>query len=158
MYAQQLGPDSESRGAMTASLVEGASWEEVERSQISVERDSLGGADYTNNLLWAQQVQGHNIEQGTPLVGERVIIRTSSAEGSIGTFPQGPVTSQAEFYQPEPTLLAIARGAHADNGENISSPTSPDIRDIKLDGPELTPPDSPTEIHPPDAGFYEHGR
>ena len=161
MYAQHLGPDSESRGSMTASLVEGAPWEEVEGSSSIIERDSLGGAVYARNLDWAQQlreVHGHDIEQGTPLVGERANIRASSVEGSIGTFPHGTITNQAEFYQPEPALLDIARGAHTEDGENISSPTSPDIRDLKLDGPELTPVDGPPEISVPDAGFYEHGR
>ena len=156
MYAQHLGPDSETRGSMTASLVAGAAWNESENPPNTVHRDSLGGAVYARNLDWAQQlrdVHGRDIEQGSHLVGENAIIGASDTESSIANFSHGTVTSQNEFYQPEPTLLDIARGAHANitNGEALMSPTSPEITDIPTT-------DGPPEIHPPDAGFYEHGR
>ena len=151
MYAQHLGPDSETRGAMTASLVAGAAWNETETHATYAHRDSLGGAVYARNLDWAQQlrdVQGHDIEQGN-LVGENTIIGTSTTEN----FSRGSVSSQNEFYQPEPTLLDIARGAHTNinNGENLVSPTSPEGTDNPTE-------DGPHEIPAPDAAFYEHGR
>ena len=151
MYAQHLGPDSETRGAMTASLVAGAAWSETENSPVTVHRDSLGGAVYARNLDWAQQlrdVQGHDIESGNHLVGENSIMGPSTSE----SFSHGTVTSQNEFYQPEPTLLDIARGAQANiNNENLMSPTSPESTGHP-------PEDRPHEISGPDAAFYEHGR
>ena len=151
MYAQHLGPDSETRGAMTASLVAGAAWSETENTPVTVHRDSLGGAVYARNLDWAQQlrdVQGHDIESGNHLVGENSIMGPSTSE----SFSHGTVTSQNEFYQPEPTLLDIARGAQANiNNENLMSPTSPESTGHP-------PEDGPHEISGPDAAFYEHGR
>ena len=151
MYAQQLGPDAETGGAMTASLNEGAAWNETENPLVPVHRDSLGGAVYARNLDWAQQlrdVQGHDIEPGNHLVGENSIMGSSTSE----SFSQGMVTSQNEFYQPEPTLLDIARGAQANiNGENLVSPISPESTDLPTE-------DGPHEISGPDAAFYERGR
>ena len=156
MYAQHLGPESETRGSMTASLVAGAAWNETENAPNTIHRDSLGGAVYARNLDWAQQlrdIHGRDMEQGNHLVGENAIIGASDTDSSIANFSHGTVTSQNEFYQPEPTLLDIARGAHRNitNGEDLMSPISPEI-------PDIPPTDGPHEIVPPEAGFYERGR
>ena len=154
MYAQHLGPNSESRGSMNASLVAGAVWDETEIARHNGERDLLGGVVYARNLDWAQQlrdVQGHDIEQGPHLGGDGAIIRPpASAESTIGDI------GQAEFYQPEPALLDIAIGAHADvvNRETPISPTSPDTNTLKFGSPELTHGDGPPEISAQEAEFY----
>ena len=163
MYAQQLGPSTESRRSMNASLEAGAAWNDVERTANNFENDSIGGAVYARNLDWAQQlrdVQGHDIDQAAHLVPEGTIIHSSTNEGSIANFTSGMINSQTEFYQPEPTLLDIARGAHANtiNGENIVSPTSPNTSGLRFESPDLTSSDGPHEVIPPDAGFYEHCR
>ena len=41
MYAQQLGPATESRRSMNASLEAGAAWNEVERTANNFENDSI---------------------------------------------------------------------------------------------------------------------
>ena len=163
MYAQHLGPDSETRGSMNASLVAGAAWDESEISLTNAESNnsSGGGAVYARNLDWAQQlrdVQGHDIEQGSHLVVERTIMNDPSTDGSMRNFSHG--TQNNEFYQPEPTLLDIARGAHAhiSSEDNLASPTSPDTSDINFENSTLNPGDGPPEIPAPDAAFYENGR
>ena len=99
MYAQHLGPESETRGSMTASLVAGAAWNETENASNSIHRDSLGGAVYARNLDWAQQlrdVHGRDMEQGNHLVGENASIGASGTDSSIANFSHGTVTSQNE--------------------------------------------------------------
>ena len=62
---------------------------------------------------------------------------------------------------PEPALLDIARGAHADisNAENLVSPTSPDTSALKFGSPEIASGDGPPEISAQEAEFYnEHDR
>ena len=160
MYAQHLGPDSESRGSINASLVAGEAWDETEILRHNGERDVLGGVVYARNLDWAQQlrdVQGHDIEQGSRLGGDGAIIGpSSSVERSIGNFQHGGITSQTEFYQPEPTLLDIAIGAHADivNRETPVSPTTPDTNTHKFGNPDLSRADGPPEISAQEAEFY----
>ena len=159
MYAQHLGPNSETRGSMNASLVAGANWDEAEVSSNNFQRDASGGAVYARNLDWAQQlrdVQGHDIEQGAHLVVDGSIIHNTSAESSISNFSHGTITRQTEFYQPEPALLDIARGAHAEigNPENLVSPTSPDTTDLKFGSLDVPSGDGPPEISAPEAEFY----
>ena len=84
MYAQQLGPSTESRRSMNSSLEAGAAWNDVERIANNFENDSIGGAVYARNLDWAQQlrdVQGHDIDQAAHLVPEGTIIHSSTNEG-----------------------------------------------------------------------------
>ena len=181
MYAQHLGPESETRGSMNASLVEGATWDEAEVASNTFVRDALGGAVYARNLDWAQQdsdVMGQeddtiaHVARQTSYIG--VAIRpsgpgdfTGPGGGSGGGSDRSMMeVAHQEFYQPEPTLLDIASGAvHHDHSASYYHHNHPHSDDVGSISPlSLIPNDEngrggdngPPEISAQEAEFYRN--